>query len=160
MKLLVTGAAGFIGYHVASRLLAAGCRVTGVDSLNSYYDPRLKRARLDLLSRHADFEFHRVDLAERAASEGLFARRRFDAIVHLAAQAGVRYSLEHPHAYTESNITGFLNVLEGARSTRAAHLIYASSSSVYGGNLKTPFSIQDRCDTPVSFTLLPSAPTN
>jgi UDP-glucuronate 4-epimerase len=150
MKLLVTGAAGFIGFHVASRLLSAGCRVTGVDNLNAYYDPRLKRARLDRLARHGGFEFHRLDLADRAATEALFARRKFDAIVHLAAQAGVRYSLDHPHAYTESNITGFLNVLEGARSIRAAHLIYASSSSVYGGNVKTPFSIEDRCDTPVS----------
>jgi UDP-glucuronate 4-epimerase len=150
MRLLVTGAAGFLGFHVASRLLAAGGRVTGVDNLNSYYAPRLKRARLERLERHAGFEFQRVDLSDRAAAEALFARREFDAIVHLAAQAGVRHSLNHPHAYTESNITGFLNVLEGARRTRAGHLIYASSSSVYGGNRKAPFSIHDRCDAPVS----------
>jgi UDP-glucuronate 4-epimerase len=159
MNLLVTGAAGFLGYHVACRLLSAGERVTGVDNLNAYYDPRLKRARLERLKRHSGFEFQRVDLADRAAAEALFARREFDAIVHLAAQAGVRHSLDNPHAYTESNITGFLNVLEGARRRRAGHLIYASSSSVYGssaygGNFKTPastpFSIRDRCDTPIS----------
>jgi UDP-glucuronate 4-epimerase len=150
MKVLVTGAAGFLGYHVASRLLAEGSRVTGVDNLNSYYDPRLKRARLEQLEPQAGFEFLRLDLADRAATEGLFARREFDAIVHLAAQAGVRHSLDHPHAYTESNIAGFLNVLEGARRRHTPHLIYASSSSVYGGNLKIPFSTQDRCDAPAS----------
>src|SRR5580658_2602285 len=150
MKVLVTGAAGFIGYHVASRLLSAGERVTGVDNLNSYYDPRLKRARLERLARHSGFEFKLVDLAHRTAARALFAGREFDAIVHLAAQAGVRHSLNHPHAYTESNITGFLNVLEGARSGHAPHLIYASSSSVYGGNLKIPFCTHDRCDTPIS----------
>jgi UDP-glucuronate 4-epimerase len=150
MKVLVTGAAGFLGFHVASRLLSEGGRVTGVDNLNSYYDPRLKRARLERLERHAAFEFQRLDLADRTATEGLFAPREFDAIVHLAAQAGVRYSLDNPHAYTESNITGFLNVLEGARRAQTSHLIYASSSSVYGGNLKIPFSTRDRCDTPVS----------
>jgi UDP-glucuronate 4-epimerase len=150
MKVLVTGAAGFIGYHVASRLLSAGWRVTGIDNLNTYYDPRLKRARLERLERLAGFEFQLIHLADRAATEALFARREFDAIVHLAAQAGVRHSLDDPHAYTESNITGFLNVLEGARRRRTPHLIYASSSSVYGGNFKIPFSIHDRCDAPVS----------
>jgi len=152
MKVLVTGAAGFIGYHVALRLLSVGDCVTGVDNLNSYYDPRLKRARLEQLDRHSGFEFQLVDLAGRTASEALFAGRKFDAIVHLAAQAGVRHSLDNPHAFTESNITGFLNVLEGARRGRAGHLIYASSSSVYGsGNSrKIPFSIDDRCDWPIS----------
>src|SRR5580658_999714 len=114
MKVLVTGAAGFIGYHVASRLLSAGERVTGVDNLNGYYDPRLKFARLEGLERHAGFEFQRLDLADRAEAETLFAGSEFDVIVHLAAQAGVRHSLANPHAYTEANITGFLNVLEGA----------------------------------------------
>jgi UDP-glucuronate 4-epimerase len=150
MNILVTGAAGFLGYHVANRLLSSGARVTGVDNVNSYYDPRLKRARLQLLERHANFEFQRLDLSRRAPSAALFASRGFDAIVHLAAQAGVRYSLHHPHAFAASNLTGFLNVLEGARRSRSPHLLYASSSSVYGG-LPAPFSIGDRCDTPLSF---------
>jgi UDP-glucuronate 4-epimerase len=150
MKILVTGAAGFLGYHLAARLLSDGGLVTGVDNLNSYYDSRLKRARLDRLEGRAGFDFQRLDLADRTATDALFGRREFDAIVHLAAQAGVRHSLDHPHAYTESNVTGFLNVLEGARRKQTSHLIYASSSSVYGDNLKIPFSTQDRCDTPVS----------
>lgn len=150
MSVLVTGAGGFLGFHVAHRLLAAGVRVTGVDNLNSYYDPRLKRARLEILERRARFEFHRLDLARRAAAEDFFTGRRFDAIVHLAAQAGVRYSLDHPHTFASSNLTGFLNVLEGARRTNTPHLIYASSSSVYGGE-PAPFSPDARCDTPLSF---------
>src|ERR1700683_1696689 len=121
MKVLVTGAAGVLGYHVALRLPPGGGRVPGAENLTPYYAPRLKRARLERLERHAGFEFQHLDLADRTAAEGLFARREFDAIVHLAAQAGVRHSLDNPHAYTESNITGFLNVLEGARRTQTPH---------------------------------------
>jgi UDP-glucuronate 4-epimerase len=142
MQTLITGAAGFIGYHVAERLLSQGHTVLGIDNLNPYYDPRLKRARLARLARHARFEFKHLDLAERQATEALFEDHPFSVVVHLAAQAGVRYSIENPHAYVESNITGFLHVLEGARRARIRHLIYASSSSVYGGALG--------CDRPVS----------
>jgi UDP-glucuronate 4-epimerase len=150
MKVLVTGAAGFLGYHVAQRLLASGARVTGVDNLNHYYDPRLKRARLQRLERHAGFEFQLLNLAGRRAAESFFDSQHFDAIVHLAAQAGVRYSLDHPHAFAASNLSGFLNVLEGARHGRAPHLIYASSSSVYGG-LPAPSLTTAPCDRPLSF---------
>jgi UDP-glucuronate 4-epimerase len=150
MNILVTGAAGFIGYHAAQRLLGQGRRVTGADNLNAYYDPALKRARLARLTAHPRFQFTEIDLADRAATEALFANGRFDAVLHLAAQAGVRYSLENPHAYTESNITGFLNVLEGCRHAKVARLVYASSSSVYGGNTKTPFAVGDPVETPVS----------
>jgi UDP-glucuronate 4-epimerase len=146
----VTGAAGFIGYHATQRLLGQGCRVTGADNLNGYYDPALKRARLARLSVHSRFQFAEVDLADRAAAQALFGRSRFDAVLHLAAQAGVRYSLENPHAYTESNITGFLNVLEGCRHGQIPRLVYASSSSVYGGNTKIPFAVGDPVETPVS----------
>jgi UDP-glucuronate 4-epimerase len=149
-NILVTGAAGFLGYHVAQRLLASGARVTGVDNLNHYYDPRLKRARLDRLERHAGFEFQRLNLAGRKASQALFHSRRFDCIVHLAAQAGVRYSIQHPHAFAASNLNGFLNVLEGARHGLTPHLIYASSSSVYGA-LTGPFSSTGQCGAPLSF---------
>ena len=150
MRILVTGAAGFLGYHVAARLLALGHPVVGADNLNAYYDPRLKRARLRRLERWHRFEFTRVELGVRAAAEALFERERFDLVVHLAAQAGVRYSINHPHAFLESNLAGFLNVLEGARGSRVGHLIYASSSSVYAGSTKVPFEISDRCDRPVS----------
>jgi UDP-glucuronate 4-epimerase len=150
MKVLVTGAAGFIGSHVAARLLVNGHAVTGLDNLNSYYDPQLKHARLDQLQSVSRFEFLCLDIANRSAMESLFAREEFDLVIHLAAQAGVRYSVENPHAYTESNITGFLNILEGCRRSRIGHLIYASSSSVYGGNTKTPFAVEDRVDHPVS----------
>jgi UDP-glucuronate 4-epimerase len=150
MTILVTGAAGFIGYHLAARLLAEGRRVTGVDNLNSYYDPRLKRARLMRLAAYPAFEFQEADLAERPASEALFAKGRYEVVVHLAAQAGVRHSLDHPHAYTESNVTGFLHVLEGCRRAKIGRLIYASSSSVYAGNQKTPFAVGDPVETPVS----------
>jgi UDP-glucuronate 4-epimerase len=150
VTILLTGAAGFIGYHLAQRLLAEGHRVAGADNLNPYYDPKLKRARLLRLAAHPRFEFFETDLAVRAAAEALFAARRFELVVHLAAQAGVRHSLENPHAYTESNVTGFLHVLEGCRHTRIPRLIYASSSSVYGGNTKTPFSVGDPVDHPVS----------
>jgi UDP-glucuronate 4-epimerase len=150
MTILVTGAAGFIGYHAAQRLLGQGRRVIGVDNLNSYYDPGLKRARLARLTAHPRFQFLESDLADRAAAQAVFSRGPFEMVLHLAAQAGVRYSLENPHAYTEANITGFLNVLEGMRHQKIPHLVYASSSSVYGGNTKTPFTVGDPVDTPVS----------
>ncbi len=154
MTTLVTGAAGFIGYHLAERLLSEGRRVVGVDNLNSYYDPRLKRARLRLLAAYPAFEFVEADLANRPAAEALFAQRAkkdaYQVVVHLAAQAGVRHSLENPHAYTESNVTGFLHVLEGCRRNKIGRLIYASSSSVYAGNRKTPFAVGDPVETPVS----------
>ena len=147
---LVTGAAGFIGFHLARRLLEAGCRVEGVDNLNAYYDVSLKQARLGRLQRHPAFTFHRLDLADRPAVAALFDGRRFDVVVHLAAQAGVRYSLENPHAYVDANLVGFLNVLEGCRHSAAGHLVFASSSSVYGANTAMPFSVHDNVDHPVS----------
>ena len=150
MRTLVTGAAGFIGYHVALRLLAQGEQVMGIDNLNPYYDPRLKRERLQLLARYPGFEFAELDIASRAAMEALFRPESFDKVIHLAAQAGVRYSIENPHVYAEANLTGFLHVLEGCRSARVGHLIYASSSSVYGGSTQVPFSVEDRADRPVS----------
>jgi len=158
MSILVTGAAGFIGYHLAARLLSEGRRVTGVDNLNSYYDPRLKRMRLKRLTSHPGFEFLEADLADRAAAEALFAphakpntkRDPYQVVVHLAAQAGVRHSVENPHAYTDANVTGFLHVLEGCRGSGIGRLIYASSSSVYAGCRKTPFTVGDPVDTPVS----------
>lgn len=147
---LVTGAAGFIGFHVARRLLAEGRAVVGLDSLNSYYDPALKRARLDILRGEQGFAFERIDLADRASVERLFAKHRFARVVHLAAQAGVRYSIDHPHAYVDANLVGFVNVLEGCRHHGCGHLVYASSSSVYGANTKQPFSVDDRTDHPIS----------
>jgi len=150
VRILVTGAAGFIGYHLAARLLAEGRRVTGVDNLNPYYDPRLKQARLARLEANPRFEFLKADLADRPAAEALFARERFGLVVHLAAQAGVRHSLEHPHAFIDANVSGFLNVLEGCRRRGIGRLIYASSSSVYGGSRKTPLAVGDPVDAPVS----------
>ena len=150
MTILVTGAAGFIGYHVAQRLLGQGQRVVGVDNLNEYYDPALKRARLSRLTVHPQFHFIETDLASTLAADSIFSRERFDLVLHLAAQAGVRYSLENPHAYTSANVTAFLNVLEGCRHRQISRLIYASSSSVYGGNRETPFAVGDPVDTPVS----------
>jgi UDP-glucuronate 4-epimerase len=153
MKVLLTGAAGFIGMHVAQRLLARGDEVVGIDSLNGYYDPALKAARLDELGRHpraAAFRFERLDIADGPALHALFAHERVDRVVHLAAQAGVRYSIENPQAYGEANLAGFLNVLEACRRHPVAHLVYASSSSVYGGNAKMPFSEADSVDHPVS----------
>lgn len=147
--ILVTGAAGFIGYHVCERLLARGETVVGIDNLNDYYDPGLKQARLDRL-KAARFGFERIELADRAAVDGLFARHAFARVVHLAAQAGVRYSLTHPHVYIDSNVTGFLNLLEAVRARPVEHFVYASSSSVYGANTKLPFSVKDRVDHPVS----------
>ena len=149
MKVLVTGAAGFIGMHVAQRLLARGDAVVGLDNLNEYYDVSLKLARLKQLE-HANFLFHKIDVADGAAIDGLFAAERFDRIVHLAAQAGVRYSLTNPHEYVRSNITGFLNILEACRHHPVQHLVYASSSSVYGGNTRLPFQESDNVDHPVS----------
>jgi UDP-glucuronate 4-epimerase len=147
---LVTGAAGFIGFHVAQRLLSEGCDVVGLDSVNDYYDPRLKQARLAILAANANFSFVKLDLADRTATRTLFGQHRFPAVVHLAAQAGVRHSLEHPHAYTSANIEGFLNVLEGCRHNGCEHLVFASSSSVYGANTKLPFSVGDNVDHPIS----------
>ncbi|MFZ0254853.1 MAG: NAD-dependent epimerase [Gammaproteobacteria bacterium] len=150
MKTLVTGAAGFIGAALCKALLERGDTVVGVDNLNSYYDVELKKARLAPLERDAGFSFVKLDIADRAGIEALFSRERPDRVVNLAAQAGVRYSLENPHAYVESNIQGFLNVLEGCRHHGCGHLVYASSSSVYGANTKLPFSVRDNVDHPVS----------
>jgi UDP-glucuronate 4-epimerase len=147
---LVTGAAGFIGFHVTQRLLAEGRQVVGIDSLNNYYDPQLKQARLAMLQAQPGFTFRKLDLADRAAMKDLFAAYRFPAVVHLAAQAGVRYSLENPHAYVDANLEGFINVLEGCRHNGCEHLLFASSSSVYGANTKLPFSVKDNVDHPIS----------
>ncbi|MSQ71613.1 MAG: NAD-dependent epimerase [Betaproteobacteria bacterium] len=150
MKILVTGAAGFIGSTLTHRLTARGDSVVGIDNLNDYYDVSLKQARLDRLTVQAAFSFEKLDIADRAAMQRLFATHRFDAVMHLAAQAGVRYSLENPHAYIEANIAGFANILEGCRHNGVSHLVFASSSSVYGGNRKLPFSERDPVDHPVS----------
>ena len=150
MKVLVTGAAGFIGMHVSQILLARGDQVVGLDNLNDYYDPTLKEARLARLSGHPGFSFVRMDVADRAGIAALFEQQRFDRVVHLAAQAGVRYSLVNPHAYIDANIVGFTNILEGCRHTGVQHLAYASSSSVYGGNTHMPFSEHHGVDHPVS----------
>ena len=150
MKYLVTGAAGFIGLHVAQILLARGDQVVGLDNLNAYYDPQLKLDRLARLQDRPGFSFVKLDVADRPAIADLFARERFDAVVHLAAQAGVRYSLIDPHAYIDSNIVGFTNILEGCRHHAVKHLVYASSSSVYGGNTVLPFSEHHAVDHPVS----------
>ena len=149
-KILVTGAAGFIGFHTAERLLDRGDEVVGFDNLNSYYDVRLKEARLARLSGRDRFNFVRADLADARAVAEMFERERFDSVVHLAAQAGVRYSLVNPHAYVDSNVTGFLNILEGVRRNGIRHLVYASSSSVYGANTAMPFSVHQNVDHPVS----------
>jgi UDP-glucuronate 4-epimerase len=149
-RVLVTGAAGFIGYHVAERLLARGDEVLGLDNVNPYYDPRLKEARLARLARHPGFRFARMDLADRDGMARLFRDERPARVVNLAAQAGVRYSLENPQAYVDSNLTGFLNVLEGCRHSGVEHLVYASSSSVYGANTRMPFSVHQNVDHPVS----------
>jgi len=150
MKVLVTGAAGFIGFHTARMLLERGDEVVGLDSVNAYYDPALKEARLKILEQQPKFRFLRMDLADRAAMEVAFARERFQRVVHLAAQAGVRHSIEHPHAYIDSNITGFLHVIEGCRRTEVEHLVYASTSSVYGANTNMPFSVHQSVDHPLT----------
>ena len=147
---LVTGAAGFIGMHVAHRLLGQGHDVVGVDNLNAYYDPHLKQARIKNLEAFSKFKFERIDIAERQSITQLFAAHRFPAVVHLAAQAGVRHSLADPHAYVDANITGFLNVLEGCRHAECRHLVYASSSSIYGANSRVPFRVSDNVDHPLS----------
>jgi UDP-glucuronate 4-epimerase len=149
MKFLVTGAAGFIGANVSKRLLEAGHQVVGIDNLNEYYDVNLKLARLELLKSES-FTFHKLELADREDMATLFASEKFDRVIHLAAQAGVRYSLENPHAYADANLIGHLNVLEGCRHNNVQHLLYASSSSVYGLNRKMPFSTDDSVDHPVS----------
>ncbi|HEY8251675.1 MAG TPA: NAD-dependent epimerase [Burkholderiales bacterium] len=150
MKVLVTGAAGFIGSTLAHALLRRGATVVGLDNLSDYYDVRLKQARLDRLTTHDQFRFERLDIASRDRMGTLFSLNKFDAVVHLAAQAGVRYSLTNPYAYVDANIVGFLNILEGVRHHGAKHLIYASSSSVYGANAKLPFSEHDNVDHPFS----------
>jgi UDP-glucuronate 4-epimerase len=150
MKILVTGMAGFIGYHLAVRLADRGDQVVGLDNLNSYYDPDLKRARLAALAGRPNVRFVQIDLADKPGLEALFAAEAFDAVVNLAAQAGVRYSLINPEVYATSNVLGFLHILEACRAHPVKHLVYASSSSVYGANAKIPFSTEDRVDTPVS----------
>lgn len=150
MKILLTGAAGFIGMTTALRLLTRGDEVVGLDNLNDYYDVTLKENRLKRLTSHAGFRFVKMDVADRGGMATLFAAEKFDRVIHLAAQAGVRYSLQNPHAYIDSNIVGFVNILEGCRHTEVQHLVYASSSSVYGGNTKMPFSEHDSVDHPVS----------
>ncbi len=149
-KVLVTGAAGFIGFHLAKQLLANGHDVTGLDNLNDYYDVTLKSARLRQLEGNPGFRFARADLVDREAMERLFAEGDFQVVVHLAAQAGVRHSLNHPHAYVDSNLVGFLNILEGCRHHQVRHLVFASSSSVYGANTCIPFSVHHNVDHPVS----------
>ncbi|MDR1959899.1 MAG: NAD-dependent epimerase [Planctomycetaceae bacterium] len=152
-KILVTGAAGFIGFHTARRLIERGDEVVGIDNLNSYYDVRLKHARLEVLQTHERrrlFHFEKLDLADRTGMPALFETHSFDRVIHLAAQAGVRYSLENPQAYVESNLAGFVNVLECCRHHKVRHLTYASSSSVYGANTRMPFSVHHNVDHPVS----------
>ena len=151
--MLVTGAAGFIGFHLTLALLDRGDEVVGVDNLNDYYDPQLKQDRLDVIDTHARavaFTFLREDIADRDTITALFADYSFDVVVNLAAQAGVRYSIENPNAYVDSNLVGFVNILEGCRHSKVGHLVYASSSSVYGMNVKQPFSVEDRVDHPIS----------
>jgi UDP-glucuronate 4-epimerase len=149
-NVLITGAAGFIGFHLAKRLIARGDNITGIDSLNDYYDVSLKNDRLKQLKTLSLFSFIKADLADRTLIEDLFSKGKFDIVVNLAAQPGVRYSLKNPHAYIDSNIVGFLNVLEGCRHNRVKHLVFASSSSTYGANTKMPFSVHHNVDHPVS----------
>ena len=150
MKVLVTGAAGFIGMHCIERLLTRGDQVVGIDNLNDYYDVALKESRLSRIADHAAFRFHRVSIEDKEAMAGIFAEEKPDRVIHLAAQAGVRYSLENPHAYIDANLQGFMNILEGCRHNDVAHLAYASSSSVYGGHAQMPFSEHHSVDHPVS----------
>src|SRR5687768_6153611 len=151
MKVLVTGSAGFIGFHTSQLLLARGDEVVGLDNLNDYYDVSLKQARLDILKRHAQFKFVKLDLADRKELPALFAREKFARVINLGAQAGVRYSIQNPLAYIDSNVVGFANILEGCRHNGAEHLVYASTSSVYGANTKMPFSVHQNVDHPLSF---------
>lgn len=150
MKILVTGAAGFIGFHVSRRLLERGDEVVGIDNMNSYYDPGLKEARLEMIRDYENFRFIRLDLADREGMEDLFAVEKFNRVVNMAAQAGVRYSIDNPHSYIDSNILGFMNLLEGCRHNHVEHLVYASSSSIYGANETMPFSVHDNVDHPLS----------
>lgn len=153
MNILVTGAAGFIGFHLIKNLLDRSCSIVGIDNMNDYYDPYLKKDRLELLESRASigsFEFIQLDLADREAMSSLFSDNNFDVVINLGAQAGVRYSIENPNAYIDSNVVGFLNVLEGCRHSKVKHLVYASSSSVYGMNIKQPFSTDDVVDYPIS----------
>ncbi|MBC9250721.1 protein CapI [Pseudomonas alcaligenes] len=151
MKFLVTGAAGFIGFHIAQRLCSEGHQVLGIDNLNDYYSVELKLARLETLQREMpSFEFLRLDITHREGLQAMFRQHQFERVIHLAAQAGVRYSLDNPHVYADSNLTGFVNVLEGCRQTGVQHLLYASSSSVYGNNAKVPFAIEDVVEQPIS----------
>ena len=152
-RVLVTGSAGFIGFHLTQTLLSRGDHVVGIDNLNNYYDPKLKYDRLSLLEQHPqaeNYQFIKLDLADRQGIEDLFSKYAFDVVVNLGAQAGVRYSIENPHAYVDSNLVGFVNILEGCRQAKIKHLVYASSSSVYGMNTKQPFSTNDRVDYPIS----------
>jgi UDP-glucuronate 4-epimerase len=150
MKILVTGAAGFIGFFVSQGLLARGDEVVGLDNLNDYYDPRLKTARLEILRRHENFRFVKLDLTDRRGMETLFATEKFSRVIHLAAQAGVRNSIENPHIYVDSNVTGFLHVIEGCRHNGVEHLVYASTSSVYGANTHLPFTVDQNVDHPLT----------
>lgn len=150
MKILVTGAAGFIGAALTLRLLKRGDEVIGIDNLNDYYDTNLKLARLETILHYANFKFIKIDISDKTKIEALFENEKFDNVMHLAAQAGVRYSISNPHAYIDSNIVGFLNILEGCRNNKIKHFVYASSSSVYGANTKMPFSVHDNVDHPVS----------
>ena len=153
MKVLVTGAAGFIGFHITLALIQNNNEVLGIDNLNDYYDPLLKQLRLDEINKHpkaSNFNFIKADISDRVFMEMLFIKNKFDVVVNLAAQAGVRHSLDNPHAYVQSNLVGFVNILEGCRQSAVKHLVYASSSSVYGMNLKNPFSVDDKADNPVS----------
>lgn len=152
-RFLTTGAAGFIGAHTTRQLLSQNIQVIGIDNINDYYDTSLKHARIDWINEHenaANFTFIKMDIADRTAMEALFAEHKFDRVIHLAAQAGVRYSIENPHAYIDANILGFMNILEGCRHHKVEHLVYASSSSVYGANEAMPFSVDDNVDHPVS----------
>jgi len=149
-RVLITGAAGFIGFHLSMRLLKNGCHVSGIDNLNTYYDVKLKEARLERLTQFEKFSFYKIDLSDRKSLEVIFNNTKYDVVVNLAAQAGVRYSIENPHAYVDSNIVGFVNLLESCRHNDVKHLVFASSSSVYGANTKMPFSVHNNVDHPVS----------
>ena len=149
-RVLVTGAAGFIGFHLSKRLLKDGCHVTGIDNLNPYYDVKLKEARLEMLTSFENFSFYKIDISDKKSLEALFNNTKYDVVVNLAAQAGVRYSIENPQAYVDSNIVGFVNLLESCRHNDVKHLVFASSSSVYGANTKMPFSVHTNVDHPVS----------
>jgi len=151
MKLLLTGAAGFIGFHTSQILLSRGDEVVGLDNLNDYYDPTLKQARLAILQKFPNFRFVKMDVADRAGTAELFKQEKFQRVIHLAAQAGVRYSIQNPLAYIDSNVVGFANILEGCRHNNVEHLVYASTSSVYGANTKMPFSVHQNVDHPLSF---------